>query len=127
MNTQPPPIFYAATSPESGALLSSSVGRILCVGSDLSLQEIRCVVLQRHGYEAKSATFADALEQIEAQDFDLVILPKALYVYNEVVVLVGARKAVRILQVAHFTGPDDLVKSVKEALPSFPREDESRG
>ena len=106
--------------------MSSIVGRILCVGSDLSLLETRCAVLQRHGYEANSATFADALEQIETQKFDLVILPKALYIYSEVAVLVGARKTTRILQVAHFTGPDGLVKDVKEALQSFSPEDESR-
>lgn len=84
-------------------------------------------MLQRHGYHAKSATFADALEQIETQDFDLVILPKALCVYSEVAVLVSARRAAQVIQVTHFTCPDDLVRKVKEALSPVSRENESRG
>ena len=48
--------------------------RLLCVGTDPDLLQTRCAVLSRFGYDAISASVADAEMLLHTEEFDLVIV-----------------------------------------------------
>ena len=52
--------------------------RVLIVGRDLDLLEIRRVLLKSWGYDSQIATPADVDEKLQSGRFDLVILSLAL-------------------------------------------------
>jgi hypothetical protein len=52
--------------------MPSATARLLCVGKE-SL-ELRCAVLTSAGYEAKSATIAEAEVLLRTEKFDLIIV-----------------------------------------------------
>ena len=54
--------------------MPSCPARLLCVGKDPDLLQTRCAVLSRYGYDAISATVADAEMLLHTEAFDLVIV-----------------------------------------------------
>ena len=48
--------------------------RLLCVGKDPDLLRTRCAVLSQSGYDARSATVAEAELLLRTDQFDLVIV-----------------------------------------------------
>jgi DNA-binding response OmpR family regulator len=54
--------------------MPSRPARLLCVGKELDSLQTRCAVLSQSGYDAKSATVAEAEILVRTEQFDLVIL-----------------------------------------------------
>ena len=54
--------------------MPSRPARLLCVGKELDLLQIRCAVLESAGYDAKSATVAEAMKLLRTEEFDLIII-----------------------------------------------------
>jgi CheY-like chemotaxis protein len=48
--------------------------RLLCVGNELDHLESRCAVLNHSGYDAKSATVAEAVKLLRTEEFNLIII-----------------------------------------------------
>lgn len=48
--------------------------RLLCVGKDPALLRMRCDVLPQSGYDAQSATVAEAERLLSVEEFDLIII-----------------------------------------------------
>jgi CheY-like chemotaxis protein len=48
--------------------------RLLCVGKVPDSLQIRCSVLESAGYDAKSATVAEAVKLLRIEEFDLIIV-----------------------------------------------------
>jgi CheY-like chemotaxis protein len=48
--------------------------RLLCVGKEPDSLQIRCSVLESAGYDAKSATVAEAVKLLRIEEFDLIIV-----------------------------------------------------
>jgi hypothetical protein len=48
--------------------------KVLCIGRDATLIELRCAVLAQAGYEACSATLSEYSQKLRNGNFDLVIV-----------------------------------------------------
>lgn len=54
--------------------MSSQPARLLCVGKELDLLQLRCAVLATSGYNAQSATLSKAEMLVRTEVFDLIIV-----------------------------------------------------
>jgi DNA-binding response OmpR family regulator len=54
--------------------MPSRPARLLCVGKEPELLEIRCAVLESAGYDAQAVTLEEAESLLRMSEFDLVIV-----------------------------------------------------
>jgi CheY-like chemotaxis protein len=95
--------------------MKSSSFRILCIGDNPHLLELRCAVLAHMGYEAKTVYIAEAYEQVRSLEFDLVIMTSRLAEeHSDLYAAIPAGTQVRLLDGVTF--PADLLTAVAEKL-----------
>ncbi|HTZ60940.1 MAG TPA: hypothetical protein VMB49_22680 [Acidobacteriaceae bacterium] len=87
--------------------------RILCVGVDQQLLEIRCTLLQKSGYAAQ---FAMPAEIDEGEQFDLVILSLMLSNQQKEIAEAKIPPGTRILALDALVLPEELLRMVSGAL-----------
>jgi DNA-binding response OmpR family regulator len=94
--------------------------RLLCVGRELNLLEIRCAVLACSGYESQSATVSEAEILLRSDQFDLVIVSAWLSEWDRARILeaVGRTPTLVLTQV---TFAEDLLAQVARMLVVIPK------
>jgi hypothetical protein len=85
--------------------------RLLCVGKDLDLLRTRCAVLCQSGYDALSATVAEAELLLRTDEFDLIIVSAFLDEWEKGRVLAAAGK-MRTLMLRGLTLAPELLAEV---------------
>ena len=91
------------------------MARLLCVGEEPELLELRCAVLSRAGYHAKYATVPELETILRTEDFDLVIVSAWLQEWqNERIVTAAGKTPTLVL--SRLTLVDDLLDQVKRLL-----------
>src|ERR1700761_727487 len=88
---------------------------LLCVGTEQDSLQTRCAVLSHSGYDAKSATLAEAEILLRTQVFGLVIVSVWLGERERDLILAAARKT-PVLILTELTFADDLLAQVALAL-----------
>jgi hypothetical protein len=89
--------------------------RLLCVGNALDHLESRCAVLNHSGYDAKSATVAEAVMLLRTEEFDLVIIP-AFLSQEEQDNVISAAPDTPTLVLDGVTFPSELLAQVERRL-----------
>jgi DNA-binding response OmpR family regulator len=89
--------------------------RLLCVGNELDHLESRCAVLNHSGYDAKSATVAEAMKLLRTEEFDLVIV-SALLSQEERRSVISAAGNTPTLVLDGVTFPRELLGKVARGL-----------
>jgi hypothetical protein len=72
--------------------MPSQPARLLCVGNEVNLLQIRCAVLKSDGYDAESVTVEEAEILLRTEEFDLIIVSAWLEEREKVRVLEAAGK-----------------------------------
>jgi DNA-binding response OmpR family regulator len=93
--------------------------RLLCVGRDQELLQIRCVVLSQSGYDAQSTTLEAAEILLRTSNFDLIIVSAWLSEWERVRILAAAGKTPALV-LTGLTLAEDLLAQVERRLPSNP-------
>jgi DNA-binding response OmpR family regulator len=84
--------------------------RLLCVGRDADLLRSRCAVLSQSGYDARSATVAEAELLLLTEKFDLVIVSAFLDDREKDRILAAAGKMPTLLLRGLTLAPELLVE-----------------
>jgi DNA-binding response OmpR family regulator len=84
--------------------------RLLCVGKDLDHLRTRCAVLSQSGYDAQSATVAEAELILLTEDFDLIIVSAFLDEWEKDRVLSAAGKVPTLVLRGLTLAPELLVE-----------------
>ena len=95
--------------------MPSGTARLLCVGRELNLLDIRCAVLGRSGYDAKSATVAEAEILLRTEEFDLFIV-SAFLSQSERDRVISAAGERPTLELEGETFPPELLAQVERLL-----------
>jgi DNA-binding response OmpR family regulator len=66
--------------------------RLLCVGKEPELLELRCAVLKSAGYDAQAVTLEEAKSLLRMSEFDLVIISAWLEEWEKGQILEAAGK-----------------------------------
>lgn len=90
--------------------------RVLCAGPPSNLMELRCEILTRSGYHAQSASFAEALELLRAEHFDLVILSEEMIAADRDSLLSAIGNETVTLVLESLISPVDLLDRVEKLL-----------
>jgi hypothetical protein len=90
--------------------------RILCIGKDRFLLELRCQVLSRTGYYAQAAFIPEAYERLRSMRFDLVITTKELAEKHREDLYAAVPLGIQVLLLDGLTFPADLLAAVAETL-----------
>jgi DNA-binding response OmpR family regulator len=97
--------------------MKSGPFRVLCVGDNPQLLELRCAVLSHMGYEAKTVYIADAYEQVRSLEFDLVIMTTPLAKeHPDLYAAIPVRTQILLLDGVTF--PVQLLAAVTEKVKS---------
>jgi hypothetical protein len=99
--------------------------RLLCVGTELDSLQTRCAVLNFSGYDAKSATVAEAEILLRTEDFDLVIV-SAFLSQEERSSVNSAAGGTPTLVLEGVTFPPELLAQVERMLAFAAQEAESK-
>jgi hypothetical protein len=100
--------------------MKSSSFRILCIGDNPHLLELRCAVLAHMGYAAKTVYIAEAYDQMWSVKFDLVIMTSRLAEeHSDLYAAIAAGTQVLLLNGVTF--PAQLLAAVAEKLGFPPR------
>jgi hypothetical protein len=97
--------------------MPSRPARLLCVGLDLNLLQIRCAVLKSAGYDAELATVAEAEILLRTEKFDLVIV-SAIMSQKEKGSVISAAGATPMLVLDGVMFPLNLLAEVDRLLAS---------
>jgi hypothetical protein len=89
--------------------------RLLCVGKEVNLLQIRCAVLKSDGYDAESTTLAEAEILLRTEQFDLVIV-SAFLSQEEKSRVMSAAESTPILVLDGVTYARDLLAEVRHLL-----------
>lgn len=84
--------------------------RLLCVGKDPDLLQTRCAVLGQSGYDARSATVAEAEPLLHTEQFDLVIVSAFLDEEEKGRILTAAGKMSTLVLKGLTLAPELLVE-----------------
>jgi hypothetical protein len=90
-------------------------GRLLCVGNDVDHLPARCAVLNRSGYNAKSAALTEAETLLRTEEFDLVIVLAWLSEWERGRILAATGKTPALV-LTELTLADKLLAQVAPAL-----------
>jgi hypothetical protein len=90
--------------------------RLLCVGKEPELLELRCAVLNRSGYDAQSASLSEGEVLVRTREFDLVIVSAWLEEWERGRILAAAGSTPMLL-LTELTLADDLLAEVGRMLP----------
>jgi len=93
--------------------------RILCVGNELDLLEVRCAVLEQAGYKARPATTAQAGSVLACERFHLVILSVTLRDEEREPIRLAAGET-PVISLRGITFPRDLLHEVEIRLAAGP-------
>jgi DNA-binding response OmpR family regulator len=91
------------------------MARLLCVGKEPELLELRCAVLSRSGYDARFALLADAETILRTERFDLIILSAWLQEWETGQILAAAGKT-PVLVLTELVLADKLLAQVERLL-----------
>jgi hypothetical protein len=105
----------ASISTLEGLSMPSRPARLLCVGKELDSLQTRCAVLSHSGYDAKSATVAEAEILLRTEEFDLVII-SAFLSQEEQDNVISAAPATPTLVLDGVTFPSELLAQVERRL-----------
>jgi DNA-binding response OmpR family regulator len=97
--------------------MPSRPARLLCVGKDPDLLQTRCAVLSRFGYDAISATVADAEMLLRTEEFDLVIVSAFLSQAEKNRVISAASETPTLALDGLTFAPDLLAEVERRLLP----------
>jgi hypothetical protein len=89
--------------------------RLLCVGNDVDHLPTRCAVLNRSGYNAKSAALPEAETLLRTEEFDLVIVSAWLEEWEKGQILTAAGKTPALV-LTNLTLADKLLAEVERML-----------
>jgi hypothetical protein len=89
--------------------------RILCVGKELSLLQLRCTVLASFGYNAHAVTFSGLQVLLLTHKYDLVIVDAVLSEWERGRVLVAAGETPTLI-LRELTFAPELLTEVKRRL-----------
>jgi hypothetical protein len=95
--------------------MPSRPARLLCVGKELDSLQTRCAVLSHSGYDAKSATVAEAEILLRTEEFDLVIV-SAFLSPEEQASVISAAGETPALVLEGVTFPPELLAQVERRL-----------
>ena len=95
----------------------SRPARLLCVGKELDFLQIRCAVLSHSGYDAKSATVAEAEILLLTEEFDLVIVSAFLSQEERGCVISAACETPTLVLDGLTFAPDLLAEVERRLLP----------
>jgi hypothetical protein len=95
--------------------MPSQPARLLCVGEELDSLQIRCAVLETVGYDAKSATLAEAEKLLRTEEFDLIII-SAFLRPEEQDNVISAAPDTRSLVLDRVMLPPELLAEVQRLL-----------
>jgi CheY-like chemotaxis protein len=89
------------------------MGSILTIGPADRTQQTRQMLLESEGYSTRHVSSQDALPALRKEEFDVVILSTEVpdHIRQEVRALVA--DTTRVVQLGHFTRPEDLLGSVR--------------
>ena len=93
--------------------------RLLCVGEELELLELRCAVLRRDGYDAMSTTVPESETILRTEYFDLVIVSAGLPEWENEKIVASAGKTPALV-LTKLTLPVDLLDQVERLLQTAP-------
>jgi hypothetical protein len=99
--------------------MPSRPARLLCVGKELDSLQTRCAVLSQSGYDAKSATVAEAEILLRTEEFDLVII-SAFLSQEEKDNVISAAPYTPTLVLDGVTFPSELLAQVERRLSPVP-------
>ena len=89
--------------------------RLLCVGNETDHLPTRCAVLNRSGYNAKSAVMPEAETLLRTEEFDLVIVSAWLDEWEKGKILTAAGKTPALV-LTELTLADKLLAQVERLL-----------
>jgi CheY-like chemotaxis protein len=89
--------------------------RILCVGNEPDLLQLRCAVLGKAGYDSTTATIPEAEILLLTEQFDLVVLSSRLSKGERTRVLAVAG-ATKMLALDGVTFPAELLTGIERIL-----------
>ena len=95
--------------------------RLLCVGNELDHLQRRCAVLGANGYDAKSATVAEAEIPLRTEEFDLVVVSAFLSGFEKDRVISAAGE-IPTLVLEGLTLASELLAQVELLLSSVRQE-----
>jgi hypothetical protein len=95
--------------------MQSRHARLLCVGAELDSLQTRCAVLSHSGYDAKSASVAEAEILLGTEVFDLVIV-SAFLSHEEKGCVISAAGDTPILVLEGLTLALELLDKVERRL-----------
>jgi DNA-binding response OmpR family regulator len=95
--------------------MSYRPARLLCIGKEPDLLQTRCAVLSVSGYDAQSATLAEAEALLKTKHYDLVIV-SALMSKSETDRILAAAHSTPTLVLNGFTLAKDLLNQVERLL-----------
>jgi DNA-binding response OmpR family regulator len=95
--------------------MQSRPARLLCVGEEPDFLRTRCAVLSHSGYDAKSATVAEAEILLRTEEFDLVIV-SAFLSQEEQASVISAAGETPTLVLEGVTFPPQLLAQVERRL-----------
>jgi hypothetical protein len=95
--------------------MPSRPARLLCIGTEVDSLPTRCAVLNYRGYEAKSATVAEAEILLRTDEFDLVIVSAWLDEWERGCILTAAGKTLTLV-LTELTPVEQLLAQVKRLL-----------
>jgi hypothetical protein len=90
--------------------------RLLCIGRDPLLLELRCAILSRMGYDAQTAFIPEAYQRLRSMRFDLVITTKELAEKHGEDLYAAIPVGIQLLLVDGLIFPADLLAAVAETL-----------
>ena len=95
---------------------SDTMARVLCVGTDLKLQELRRLVLNSHGYETEIALPQNVNRDLLSRDFDVAILSVMLSGDQRTRILALMPLRTQTLVLETIVMPDELLGMINRAL-----------
>jgi hypothetical protein len=98
--------------------MSSRPARLLCVGGELDFLQTRCAVLSHSGYDAKSATVAEAVHLLRIEEFDLIIVSAFLSREEQTSVISAAGETPTLVLEGLTFAPELLAKVERMLSPT---------
>ena len=89
--------------------------RLLCVGEESNLLELRCAVLRQAGYQATPAMVSEATGMLHTHRFDLVVVSAWLQSWVTECIVASAGDTPTLV-LTSLTPPDNLLRQVKRQL-----------